>query len=111
MKWFTLAKPIQFYNMRYSEGAEQRFFETLNARIQEVTAIFGTIPDFIVDQWVTDMLEDRDWNENTVLEIIAERQENPFALKETTESLDADWEQTAEVLNQTVAFRELAAGW
>lgn len=107
----TLAKRIPFYNMRYSEGAEQRLFETLNARIQEVTAIFGTIPDFIVDQWVTDMLEDKAWSENTVLEIIAERQENPFTLKETTESLDADWEQTAEVLNQTEAFRELAAGW
>ena len=111
MQFGTLAKPIPFHNMRYSEGAEQRLFETLNARIQEVTAIFGTIPDFIVDQWVTDMLEERDWNENTVLEIIAERQENPFTLKENTESLDADWEQTAEVLNQTEAFRELAAGW
>lgn len=107
----TLAKRIPFYNMRYDQGAEQKLFQTLNARIQEVTAIFGTIPDFIVDQWVTDMLEDKAWDENTVLTIIAERQENPFTLKETTESLDTDWEGTAEVLNQSEAFRELSGGW
>lgn len=107
----TLAKRIPFYNMRYDQGAEQRLFKTLNARIQEVTAIFGTIPDFIVDQWVTDMLDDKAWNENTVLEIIAERRENPFTLKETTESLDVDWEQTAEVLNQTETYRTFLAGW
>jgi len=43
------------------------------------------------------------------LPIIAERQQNPFTLKETTESLEVDWEGTAEVLNQTEAFRELSA--
>lgn len=107
----TLAKRIPFYNMRYDQGAEQQLFKTLNARIQEATAIFGTIPDFIVDQWVIDMLDDKAWNENTVLEIIAERQENPFTLKETTESPDVDWEQTAEVLNQTKTYRTLLAGW
>jgi len=107
----TLAKRIPFYNMRYDKGAEQKLFDTLSGRIQEITAIFGTVPDFIVDQWVTDMMEDKEWDENTVLTIIAERQENPFTLKETTESLDTDWEGTAVVLNQTEAFRALVGGW
>lgn len=107
----TLAKRIPFYNMRYDQGAEKRLFDTLNDRIQEITAIFGTVPDFIIDQWVTDMLEDRAWDGNRVLTVIAERRENPFTLKETTESLEADWEATAEVLNQTEAFRELLKRW
>jgi superfamily II DNA/RNA helicase len=107
----TIAKRIPFYNMRYDKGVEQQLFETLSGRIQEITAIFGTIPDFIVDQWVKDMLEDKKWDENTVLTIISDQKENPFTLKETTESLDADWETTAEVLNQKDAFRELLAGW
>lgn len=107
----TLAKRIPFYNMRYDKGAEQKLFDTLSGRIQEITTIFGTVPDFIVDQWVTDMLDDKAWDENTVLTIIAERQQNPFTLKETTESLDSDWEGAAEVLNQTEAFRELLGGW
>ena len=107
----TLAKRIPFYNMRYDKGAELKLFETLSGRIQEITAIFGTIPDFIVDQWVTDMLDDKEWDANTVLTIIAERDKNPFTLKETTESLDADWDGTAEVLNQAEAMRELMGGW
>lgn len=107
----TLAKRIPFYNMRYDQGAEQKLFETLSGRIQEITAIFGTVPDFIVDQWVTDMLDNKAWDENTVLSIITERQENPFTLKETTESLDTDWESTAEVLNKSEALRELSGGW
>ena len=106
-----MAKRIPFYNTRYGQGAKQKLFQTLNARIQEVTAIFGTIPDFIVDQWVTGMLENKAWDENTVLTIIAERQQNPFTLKKTTESLDTDWQGTAEVLNQSEAFRELVGGW
>lgn len=107
----TLAKRIPFYNLRYDKGAEQQLFDTLSDRIQEIAAIFGTVPDFIVDRWVTDMLEDRAWDGNSVPTVLAERQENPFTLKETTESLDTDWEGTAEALNQTAAFRELLGGW
>jgi len=107
----TLAKRIPFYNMRYDKGEELKLFQTLSGRIQEITSIFGTIPDFIVDQWVTDMLDDRKRDENTILTIIAEREQNPFTVKETIESLDADWDSTAEVLNQTDAIRMLMAMW
>lgn len=107
----TLAKRIPFYNMRYDKGAELRLFQTLSGRIQEITSIFGTIPDFIVDQWVTDMLEDKEWDENTILTIIADRERNPFTLKEIVESLEADWDNTAEVLNQADATRALLTTW
>jgi superfamily II DNA or RNA helicase len=107
----TLAKRIPFYNMRYDKGAEQKLFQTLSGRIQEITAIFGTIPDFIVDKWVTDMLDDKAWDENTILTVIAEREQNPFTLKETVESLDADWDSTYEVLNQADAMQMLLAVW
>ncbi len=55
-----MAKRIPYYNMRYDKGAEMKLFETLSGRIQEITHIFGSIPDFIVDQWVTDMLNDKE---------------------------------------------------
>lgn len=107
----TLAKRIPFYNMRYDKGAELKLFQTLSGRIQEITNIFGTIPDFIVDQWVTDMLEDKEWDDNTILTIIADRERNPFTLKETVESLDADWDNTAEVLNPADATKMLLSAW
>ncbi len=85
--------------------------QTPPAGHSKITAIFGTIPDFIVDQWVTDMLEDKEWDQNTILTIISDQQKNPFTIKETIESLDADWDSTSEVLNQADAMRELMDGW
>jgi len=32
-------------------------------------------------------------------------------LKETTESLEADWEATTEILNKNEAYRELLGAW
>ena len=79
--------------------------------MQEITAIFGTIPDFIVDQWVKEMLNDQERDQNTVLRVISDQTKNPFTLKETTEFLSADWEETAEVLNHAVVMREFTGGW
>jgi Helicase conserved C-terminal domain len=107
----TVAKRIPFYNMRYDKGAEQTLFQTLSGRIQEITAIFGTVSDFIVDRWVEDMLENKKWDDQTLLTVISDQRENPFVMKETTESLDADWDGTTEILNSTDAYRELLDGW
>jgi hypothetical protein len=58
-----------------------------------------------------DMLDDQEWDQNTVLHVIFDQTKNPFTLKETTESLSVDWEETAEVLNQGVVRREFTGGW
>lgn len=90
----TIAKRIPFYNMRYDSGAEQQLFDVLSGRIQEITAIFGTVPDFIVDLWVDDMLENKSWDDQVLLTVINDQRQNPFVVKETTESLEADWEES-----------------
>jgi len=36
------------------------------------------------------MLDDKEWDNNTVLQVIADRQQNPFTIKETTEFLTSD---------------------
>ena len=40
-------------------------------------------------------MDNKEWDENTVLTVIADQQENPFSLKETTESLEEDWDAAA----------------
>ena len=57
------------------------------------------------------MMENKQWDDQTLLAVISDQRENPFVVKETTESLDADWDATAEVLNQSDALRELLGGW
>jgi hypothetical protein len=49
--------------------------------------------------------------DQTVLTLIAERDETPFTLKETTQSLDADWDATAEVLNQIETYQTMLTSW
>jgi hypothetical protein len=52
-------KRIPFYNTCYDKGAEQKLFETLSEHIQEITAIFRSVPDFLDDRWIDEMLERR----------------------------------------------------
>jgi len=107
----TIAKRIPFYNMRYDQGAEHQLFQVLSSRIQEITSIFGTVPDFIVDLWVKAMLENKKFDEGSLLTVISDQRKNPFVVKETIESLDADWEATTEILNSVDAYQELLTTW
>lgn len=107
----TISKRIPFCNLRYDEGVEQRLFNVLTGRIREITNIFGTIPDFITDHWVKAMLENRALSESDVVQIVAAEPRSPFAVKETYEYLDEEWESTAEVLNSTEALKVFLEGW
>ena len=107
----TTAKRIPFCNLRYDEGVEQLLFNVLTGRIREITNIFGTIPDFITDAWVTAMLENRSLGENDLVQMVTGAQQSPFAIKETYEYLDEEWENTAEVLNSKEALNIFLVGW
>jgi len=107
----TIGKRIPFCNLRYDEGVEQRLFNVLTGRIQEITNIFGTVPDFITDRWVKDMLENREVLESDLVKLISDQEISPFSVKETYEYLDEEWENTAEVLNSREAISVFLNGW
>lgn len=107
----TIGKRIPFCNLRYDEGVEERLFNVLTGRIQEITNIFGTIPDFITDRWVKDMLENREIMESDLVTLVSDKEISPFSVKETYEYLDEEWENTAEVLNSREAISVFLNGW
>ena len=107
----TIAKRIPFCNLRYDEGVEQRLFNVLTGRIRAITSIFGTIPDFITDEWVTAMLENRAMSENDLVTMVTAQTRSPFTIKETYEYLDEEWEATQEVLNSKEAFNLFLQSW
>ena len=107
----TISKRIPFCNLRYDEGVEQRLFNVLTGRIRAITDIFGTIPDFITDNWVTAMLEHRALNENDLVQMVTGEARSPFTVKETYEYLDEEWESTAEVLNSREAMSVFLQSW
>jgi superfamily II DNA/RNA helicase len=74
----TIGKRIPFCNLRYDEGVEQRLFDVLTGRIQEITNIFGTVPDFITDRWVDEMLENRELSESDLVKLVSDKEISPF---------------------------------
>jgi hypothetical protein len=46
-----------------------------------------------------------------LLTVISGQRQNPFVVKETTESVNADWDKTTEVFNSIDAYRELLDPW
>jgi hypothetical protein len=107
----TISKRIPFCNLRYDEGVEQRLFNVLTGRIRAITDIFGTIPDFITDNWVTAMLEHQALTENDLVKMVTGEARSPFTVKETYEYLDEEWESTAEVLNSKEAMSVFLESW
>lgn len=107
----TIGKRIPFCNLRYDEGVEQRLFNVLTGRIQEITNIFGTVPDFITDRWVEDMLDNRALSESDLVTLVSDKEISPFSVKETYEYLEEEWENTAEVLNSREAIAVFLNGW
>ena len=107
----TTSKRIPFCNLRYNEGVENRLFNVLTGRIQAITDIFGTIPDFITDDWVTAMLENKKQSESDLIQMATGRAGDPFTVKETYEYLKEDWESTAEVLNSKEATETFLHPW
>ena len=107
----TISKRIPFCNLRYDEGVEQRLFNVLTGRIRAITDIFGTIPDFITDDWVRAMLENRELSEGDLVKLVTGEHKSPFTVKETYEYLDEEWESTAEVLNSREAISVFLQSW
>jgi superfamily II DNA or RNA helicase len=109
----AVSKTIPFSNLRYDQAVEAKLYEVLSNRLAQITKIFGVVPDFIVDEWIQEMLEGKQdtLDEDRLFEIASEHDKNPFTLKEVDEQLDADWEATAEVLNERVVGELLKRGW
>ena len=107
----TIGKRIPFYNMRFDQGAEARLFDVLSGRIEEITNVFGAVPDFIVDEWVKEKLKGRELTKEEIILRVEERKTNPFQVKETSEFLLEDWDATAEVLNENVQLEEFRKPW
>ena len=107
----TIAKRIPYCNLRYSEGVEQRLFNVLTGRIREITDIFGTIPDFITDDWINQMAAGKRISEQELVQKVTGRSRSPFSVNETYEYLDDEWESTVEVLNSREAIEVFLKGW
>ena len=98
---------VDIYNMRYAGSVEDRVHELLSSRLEDITDLFGQLPDVLEDAWVSVALRDIEKAKQT---IDAVPTQHPFEVRyHKVERVN--WESCANVLNTSDRRRFLARGW
>ena len=98
---------VDVCNLRYAGSVEDRVRELLSARLQNISRLFGQIPDTLEDVWVHVALGRIEEARKT---IDAVPEQHPFALR-YHEVRPVDWESCARVLDDGARRRFLEQGW
>ena len=89
------------------EGSEE-LRRLLSERLENVSRLFGQLPDTLEDVWVRVALGEIEEAKRT---IDAVPDEHPFALRYREEVRRVDWESCARVLADDARRRSLSRGW
>ena len=98
---------VDVYNMRYAGSVEDRVHALLSERCENISTLFGQLPDTLEDVWVKVALGEQAEAQRT---IDAVPHQHPFALR-YREVRHLDWESCARVLDDTTRRERLARGW
>ena len=98
---------VDVCNMRYADSVEDRVHALLSERWQQISTLFGQLPDTLEDVWVQVALGKQAEAQRT---IDAVPQQHPFQIR-YREVANVDWESCARVLDDTVRHERLARGW
>jgi hypothetical protein len=102
-----LRDEVDVYNMRYAGSVEDRVHAVLSARLEDISQMFGQIPDVLEDAWIEVALGEIDQAERI---IDAVPKKHPFSLK--YQSIErVDWETCSAVLDRTERRAFLTDGW
>jgi len=98
---------VDVYNMRYAGSVEDRVHRVLSERLEDISRMFGQIPDVLEDAWIEVALGEIDQAKKI---IDAVPKQHPFALKyHKVEKVD--WETCADVLDNGERKEYLSKGW
>ena len=98
---------VDVYNMRYAGSVEDRVHQLLSERLENISRLFGQLPDTLEDVWVQVALGQVEEAKRT---IDAVPQQHPFELR-YRQVRHVDWESCARVLDDEARRRRLASGW
>jgi hypothetical protein len=100
---------VYIYNMRYKDSVEDRVHEILSERLQNISSIFGQLPDVLEDVWVQIALNNKAEAEKIIDAI---PKQHPFELKYERQAIrKVDWESCSQVLNALEKRKRLMEGW
>ncbi|MBU4292791.1 MAG: helicase SNF2, partial [Actinobacteria bacterium] len=97
------------YNMRYKGSVEDRVHYMLSKRLQNISDIFGQLPDVLEDVWVQVALGKKADAEKI---IDAVPMQHPFKIKYEKQAVsNTNWEDCRIVLNESEKRKCLLDGW
>lgn len=99
---------IYIYNMKYKDSIEDKVHSRLSKRLENISDIFGQIPDVLEDVWINVALGE----EEKAMQLIDEVPEkHPFENRYNRGVEHIDWESCAQVLDKKEKRRYLEKGW
>jgi Lhr-like helicase len=100
---------VYIYNMRYKDSVEDRVHDMLSQRLQNISSIFGQLPDVLEDVWVQVALNNKAEAEKI---IDAVPKQHPFELRYERQAIgNVDWESCTTVLSEKEKYKSLLDGW
>ena len=98
---------VDIYNMRYLGSVEDRVHQLLSARLQNITSMFGQIPDTLEDVWMSVALAEED-RARRIIDAVPTV--HPFELRyDRVENVP--WESCAQVLTAATQRDALLKPW
>ncbi|MDE0192031.1 MAG: phospholipase D-like domain-containing protein [Gammaproteobacteria bacterium] len=98
---------VHVYNMRYAASVEDRVHELLSERLEDISLLFGQLPDTLEDVWINVALGK---NEAAKQTIDAVPRRHPFEIR-YHDVQPVDWESCARVLDDGARQQVLGRGW
>lgn len=98
---------VDILNMRYAGSVEDRVHDLLSQRLENISKLFGQLPDILEDVWVQVALGEEEQARKT---IDAVPKQHPFQLRYHGVR-PVDWESCAEVLSDSERRQFLMSGW
>jgi superfamily II DNA/RNA helicase len=99
---------VKILNLRYKDSIEDRVHEVLAQRLQDIYKLFGQIPIFLEDVWISIALGEQ---EKVEQELDRLPKINPFNERYGKMDQIEDWETCATVLNRIEKLSLLKKAW
>ena len=105
-----VADTIHIYNMRYKGSVEEDMHEMISKRLKNIHSLFGQVPNFVEDAWVSAALQEKEEAEAIIDKV---PDQHPFALRyeQAGQVSHLDWESCSNVLDRKARREKLLTGW
>lgn len=99
---------VHVFNMRYKDSVEDRVHELLSARLENITNVFGQLPDTLEDVWI-EVAKGEIESAKQIIDNVPKK--HPFENRYNTGVGNIDWESCTKVLDKKEKRKYFEKGW